>query len=279
MKAEIALTQALDAEVFEDGSEELTVLMHGETSPFARDGEPPEIGEIRASLEKSGRLPQWVLERAPYLVGAKEYADLLGTKAQDAQRARTALYLSLLTNIVQTAGLMALTWLLVSAPRALPYIVSLDKTGYAMAVKPAEQTAGADERVIIASIARWIRSLRTVVGDKEAQRTLVESVYAMLAANSEASRKTRSWLQEHSPYDAVDRRVEVEIVRIAPMGSDKVYSVDWIERERTASSSVNKEARYSALVTIKLSPLQRLDELIANPLGVFVVEYTISKIQ
>lgn len=262
-----------------DGAEELTALAEYGHSPFARGGLLPEIADISAALETTGRLPDWVVERAPYLVGAREYADLVGTKAQDAQRSRTALYISLFANVVQTIALVVLIWMLASTPRALPYIVSLDKTGYTVAVRPADQTAPADERVIIASIARWIRALRTVVGDKEAQKQLVESVYAMLPASSEVSRKTRAWLEQNNPYDGANRRVAVEIVRIAPMGSQNVFSVDWIERERIAASSIDKEARYSALVTIKLSPLQRLDELIANPLGVFVIEYAISKIQ
>lgn len=278
MRIDAGLTDADDGRGT-DGAEELSALAEHGRSPFARGDLLQEIADVSAALETNGRLPDWVAERAPYLVGAKEYADLVGTKAQDAHHSRTALYISLVANVVQTLALVVLIWMLASMPRALPYIVSLDKTGYSIAVRPADQTGPADERVIIASIARWIRSLRTVVGDKEAQKALVESVYAMLPASSEASRKTRAWLEQNSPYDGSNRRVAVEIVRIAPMGSKNVFSVDWIERERVAASSVDKEARYSALVTIKLSPLQRLDELIANPLGVFVVEYAISKIQ
>lgn len=261
------------------GSEPLTSLMQVGGAPFADLSLLEDISDLTAALETNRRLPAWVVERAPYLAGAREYADLVGTKHQEAQRSRTALYLSLVANVVFTAALAALAWMLISSPRALPYVVSLDSSGYVVPIKPAEAASATDERVVIALLARWIRSLRTVVGDKDAQRALVADVYAMLASNSEASRKTRAWFQEHSPYDARERRVEVEIVRIAPMGSDKVYAVDWIERERTASSSLSKESRYSALVTIKISPLQRLDELLANPLGVFVVEYAISKLQ
>lgn len=230
----------------------------------------PLFGRIR----RLGAMLWQERETVPWAVGSVDYAERYWSLVREAWRWRIAFTLALLV-----IGVLGVALAVVArASRVVPYIVQVDRHGYAVAIKPAEDGAVTDERVVIAAVAKWIRSMRTVLGDVVAQRKLVDDVYAMLAPGTAATHKTNTWFRAHNPYEAGPRKVDVEITLVSPIGSGKSFKVEWTERTREGGSGESM-ARFSAFVQVAISPTQKLDDVIANPLGVFVVDYAVTLLQ
>lgn len=228
------------------------------------------------TFAKEGDLPKlepWQREMVPWLHGAIEYSERYGSLAQEARRWRLAALAALVVSVALTFGLVSLA----RSSKVAPYIVQVDQHGFAVAIKPAESVAPADERVIIAQVARWVRAQRTVLGERGAQAELVDEVFAMLAPGTAAAQKTLEYFKEHDPYQVSERRVDVAVTRVQPMRSATHVTVEWSERVRqgTMTESVT---RYSALVAVSVSPVRALKDVLANPLGVFVTDYSISQL-
>ncbi|HEX5656750.1 MAG TPA: VirB8/TrbF family protein [Polyangiales bacterium] len=213
-------------------------------------------------------------ERVPYLVGAREYSDYFGTRALEVQRYRRSLAWSVGLNVVLGVALVAVTLLC----RAVPYVVQTDRTGYQVAIGPAERVGPSDERVRIAASAKWIRALRTVVTDEAAQVEFKREVHAMLASGTAAKQKAVEWLDKQAGSRNSARTVSVEITRVAPREGGKLIEVEWLEHERVGTTT-RSESQYAAIVTLARSSLQRLDEIVANPLGLFVIDFSVSKLR
>jgi len=226
---------------------------------------------------KTKRLPKlepWQKELVPWLFGAVEYSERYGSMAKSERRAwRVALVCGVLA--IGFAGAWAHN---ITSGRYIPYVVEIDKQRVAVAVGAAEKAGNADERVVIAYVGRWVRALRTVLADRAAQETLVQDVFAMVSPKTIASRKVQEYYTAHNPYAGGERRVEVVITRVAPMKSATQLTVEWTERSWDSSRGMATEAQYSAFVAVAVSPTRTLDEVVANPLGVYVTDFSVSQI-
>lgn len=228
------------------------------------------------AFAKEGDLPKlepWQREMVPWLHGAIEYSERYGSLAQEARRWRLAALCALAAMVVLACGLVAIA----RTAKVAPYVVQVDEHGFAVAIKPAEAVAPTDERVIIAQVARWVRAQRTVLGERGAQSELVDEVFAMLAPGTAAAQKTLEYFKEHDPYQVSERRVDVAVTRVQPMRSATHVTVEWTERVRQGPVTESL-LRYSALVAVSVSPVRALKDVLANPLGVFVTDYSISQL-
>lgn len=241
-----------------------------------RDG-PEQPRPISPLFARLARLPPhllpWQRETVPWAFGAVEYAERYWSLAREAWRWRLAFFAVL--------GMCAVSvWSVVSlarSTRVVPYVVQVDQHGYAVAIRPAEKTGPADERVVMASVARWVRSMRTVLGDAVAQRALIDDAYAMLAPGTQATEKASDWYRANNPLDAKGRHVDVQISKVSPMRSAAAINVEWSERARDGAG-LDTVSRFSAFVEVEISPTLKLDDVMANPLGVFVTDYSISQL-
>ena len=127
----------------------------------------------------------------------------------------------------------AMMWL-ASQNKVIPYIVQVDKHGYAVAIKSAQEGSMADTRVIVAALGGFFVNFKTVITDVASQRRMVNDVYAYLAKNSSAEASVSQYYKEHNPFVATqDKReytVQVEIRSIVRSGgNDKSWQVLWTE--------------------------------------------------
>jgi type IV secretion system protein VirB5 len=256
--AELDAALVIRSELRDDYREALAAR-RAEHQAFAKDKSLPE-------------LPPYLKELAPWLTGAVEYAERYGSLAQEARRWRLGFFAVSIALIVAVVALVAIA----TTAKVVPYVVQVDEHGYAVAIKPAEKAGGADERVVIASVARWVRAMRSVVGDRVAQQQLMDETFSMLPPKAASNQRTREFFEAHDPY-RTDERVDVEVHRVAPM-SERTLTVEWSERKRSRSGAA-EYARFSAVVTISISPTRTLRDVMSNPLGVFVTDYSISQLQ
>ena len=170
-----------------------------------------------------------------------------------------------------------------SQPKAIPYIVEVNKLGevaYAGRLEPAR----ADSNVIKASIASFIADLRLVTPDAGLQAEAVNRVYAYISKGDPALGRVNSFYgatKESSPYvRAQDEIVSVAIDDVLPT-SQNTLQVDWSEPTRDRKGEKAVTAKWRGLVTIVLVPPSASTsetQLRRNPLGVYVQDVTWSRL-
>lgn len=191
--------------------------------------------------------------------------------------------LGILALLVALAGVGGMTYI-GSQSKFVPYVIEVDKLGQRQAVAPAERAALVDVRVLKSSVAAWIADVRTVTPDIALQRKAVFRVYSLLAANDPATAKTNEWLngtEDSSPFKrAAKETVDTELVSVLQQSPD-TWQVDWLETVRDRQGVIKEKAqRWRALVnvyTIPATPSTTEEEILSNPLGVHVRDFSWSK--
>ncbi len=213
----------------------------------------------------------------PYLSARKEYGDRYGSAVKDAAHWRQISLVMLLLCLAFGATMM---WL-ASQNKVVPYIVQVDKQGYAVAIKSAKEGSLADTRVIVAALGGLFVNFKTVITDLSSQRRMVNDVYSYLAKNSSAENVVSQYYKEHNPFIATqDKReytVQVEIRSIVRSGSDdKSWQVLWSEAKMDQGNIVERTDR-RAIVSVAISPVRELEEVLRNPLGIFITEINMAQ--
>ena len=165
--------------------------------------------------------------------------------------------------------------------KVVPYIVQVDKHGYAVAIKSAQEGSIADTRVIVAALGGFFVNFKTVITDLSSQRRMVNDVYSYLAKNSSAETVVSQYYKEHNPFIATqDKReytVQVEIRSIVRSGSDdKSWQILWSE-EKVDQGNIIERTDWRAIVSVAISPVRELEEVLKNPLGVFITEINMAQ--
>ena len=213
----------------------------------------------------------------PYLSARKEYGDRYGSSVKDAARWRQISFFLVMLCVAFGALMM---WM-ASQNKVIPYIVQVDKQGYAVAIKSSEQGAVADTRVIVATLGGFFVNFKTVITDVSSQKRMVNDVYSYLAKGSAAESFVSHYYQEHNPFVATQDRnrytVQVEIRSIVRSGSnDKSWQVLWSE-EKLEQGTIIERTDWRAIVSIAVSPVRELEEVIKNPLGIFITDINMAQ--
>ena len=212
----------------------------------------------------------------PYLSARKEYGDRYGSSVKDAARWRQISFFLIMLCVAFGALMM---WM-ASQNKVIPYIVQVDKQGYAVAIKSSEQGAVADTRVIVATLGGFFVNFKTVITDVSSQKRMVNDVYSYLAKGSAAESFVSHYYQEHNPFVATqDKRntVQVEIRSIVRSGNtDKSWQVLWSE-EKLEQGTIIERTDWRAIVSIAVSPVRELEEVIKNPLGIFITDINMAQ--
>ena len=115
----------------------------------------------------------------PYLSARKEYSDRYGSAVKDAARWRQISILMVLLCLAFGGTMM---WL-ASQNKVVPYIVQVDKQGYAVAIKSAREGSTADTRVVVAALGGFFVNFKTVVTDVASQRRMVNDQFLNITKN------------------------------------------------------------------------------------------------
>ncbi len=165
----------------------------------------------------------------------------------------------LLICIIYIAGIIHIG----SQSKFVPYIVEVNKLGET--VGGGEIRAGTilDQRIIRAKVASFIKTLRTVSVDSAINKANI--FYKDKATN---------------PFE-LGKKInrEVEIVSLLDMTSN-TYQLDWKEKTFDKSGVLLYIKGYRALVTVYLIPtaVESIEDLIKNPLGIYIKYYSISEL-
>ncbi len=240
---------------------------YARSAPGARPAPPPAGGDGSPPAGwayKEGQSPA-VAE------GRYEFARTFSDLAKGKRNWQLVAFLSLALLTISLVGLVALAL----QSRTVPYVVEVDRLGRAEAVAPAEAVPAASDRVVIASVARFVSDIRTIYTDPVAQRDAVFRAYSYVAGDA------RDFLEGYfsDPQNdprllAAELRRSVEIVSVLPIPSgsndaSRVYRVRWNENE-VSERGGTRERPWEGYMTVEVQPPTTTEGIERNPLGVFV---------
>lgn len=161
--------------------------------------------------------------------------------------------------------------------RVTPYVVQVDRHGYEVLIGPAEEASPADQRIVIAQLAQFFREHRTVLPENHAQEELVRRVMTRVASGSAAAAKATTFYQELSTHPNRRRlSIDCQVKAVLPMAED-TFQVDWSEH-RYESGSLVETRDFKAMVSIDVEPTRALDQVLTNPLGIYVVDFHVTEL-
>lgn len=212
-------------------------------------------------------------EENPYLSARAEYGDRYGAAVNEAARWRQiALFLLLLS--LAFGGMMI--WM-ATQNKVIPYVVQVDRQGYSVAIKSAEEGSALDSRVVIAALARFFSNFKTIVSDTYAQRAMVNGVYDYIARDSSAEGVVNNYYRNNNPFTGGDYTTQVDVKSVLAIGGGgKSWQVLWTENI-IRRGEVTGSTEWRAIVTIATSPVLDLADVIKNPLGIYITELNMAQ--
>lgn len=154
-----------------------------------------------------------------------------------------------------------------------PWIVQVDEHGYEISVGAAG-TQEIDIRILISRIGRFLESSRSVLSDPKGQRALIDWTYTTIPDGSPALATTNTYYQTHDPFKMAQKQetVQVAVKSILPK-SEKVFQAEW-EETHFKNGIPFETQRWTGLFTIGITPTTDIKNIIKNPLGIYIVEYS-----
>lgn len=237
------------------------------------------VHELSAKSSRLGGLAPHLRElSSPWFEGAVATSERYGSMVQTARVAVVVALASLALNLLLGGSVVWLSSTYADV-RVIPYIVEVDSHGYAVPVGPAERAAPLDVRYQMAAIGQWIEALRKVTGNPASQKDFIEFAYTFLTPDAPATQKVHEWYATRRPMEPGVQPTTIEIVRVAPLQSGRDFSVEWTEETPGDDSKPATKSLFSAVVSVVVSPTQKLKDVLRNPGGVFIRDFSVSKLQ
>lgn len=212
---------------------------------------------------------------SPYLEGRREWNAQFGRQVSEKNNWRLVALITSCIALVSLFGLVTLG----ASTKVVPYVAVIDELGNPLATGMAETSGTADPRVVRAVVGDFFKNFRSVTTDGAAQKERIRQVYSMLSVQDPSYRVMNEHFssKEWDPFNrAKDYTVSVELSLILPL-SNNSYRVEWTEIERDRSGQVLNRPEYQANLTLRQSEQLSGQEMIENPLGLYVTELHWSK--
>jgi type IV secretion system protein VirB5 len=202
----------------------------------------------------------------PYLAGRAEYDDRYGNLVV---RERTWRYLAFLCLLVMSAAVLGLAHA-AGENRFVPYVVEVDKLGTVVPVRPADQAAKVDSRIVRATLANWIVNTRSVYIDAAAEQRVIKDAYSIIDSTAPAFAQVNDYMAANQPFQrAQTQSVDVEVQTVLPLAGD-TWRLEWVETVRPRDGTPARRVNMQAVITTEVNPPTDEVAILANPLGIFV---------
>lgn len=225
------------------------------------------------SRNGKGKHPDEKPAHNPYLAARSEWNERYGSYIAEARRWKLIALAALAIAAVAVIGVLNLA----SKSRFVPFLVEVDKLGETLAIKKAEQAQAADTRVIRASLARFVDDTRSVTPDATLQKQALLEAYAYLSNQDPATAALNDHFAKNSPFErAQTETVTVEINNVLPITKD-TWQIEWTESVRSRHGQPLEKTRWKATATVYVVPPVKEEQIMKNPLGIYIRDYTWAK--
>lgn len=213
-----------------------------------------------------------VSEATPYLNARREWDDRYGDALSRAYSWRIVAMSAICVAALAVIGVGYIG----AQSKIQPFVVAIDAMGSPVAIAKPTGGSAVSQRIIISQIANWIWNARTQLSDPDAQKILINNVYALSSADT--GKYLNDYYKEHSPFGSDGAITRVNVTSVLPV-SENTYQVTWIESTAQPGKTVttqNWKANLSVGIDQKLA--DKPEVALANPLGIFIKSLTWTRV-
>jgi len=204
----------------------------------------------------------------PYIDARREWNERYGDYIKQAHHWRVVAFVSSMVALISAVGVVYVG----AQSKVVPYVVQVDKLGEAAAVSRADRVSSVDPRVIKAYLARFVADWRSITVDRQAQKSAIDRVYAMLPSGSVALGKLNDHFKLHNPFAlAATQSVDITVNDLLPI-SGETWQVDWLEVVRDNHGEIKSKVRMKASIIVGITPPREERLILINPLGVYITD-------
>lgn len=222
--------------------------------------------------------PQGPLE-TPYLRARQEWDARMGGAIEHARNWRRAAFASTFVTLASVAGLVVLG----AQPRAVPHIIEVDHLG-AAAYRGPVTSAGSEyvpsEAVIKYHLRRFLEDTRTISADSAILKGNWLDAYRLVTPRGANMLSAFVQRPENDPFRrAEEERVTLELLSAVRVSSE-TWQLDWRETtfDKNGTPS-DPPAIWRGMFHIVLRRPKDEDEMVHNPIGLYVDEFHWDKVQ
>jgi len=210
------------------------------------------------------------LAENPYLNGSKAFMEQYGAIIVAANQWRLISIVEGIVLIILAAGSVYQT----TQQKVVPYAVEFNEHSEVARVTRADVMAAPNANQIRASIRQWLIGARTVYGDLRAQQNLLDQTYAMTLSGSPADKAIKTFHEGNNPYALAEKETkEVVVNSVMPSGGDS-WRIEWTERTKQRNGQVVDTQVWQGLFTVAIVPPVDDKQILINPIGVYVKDFT-----
>lgn len=166
-------------------------------------------------------------------------------------------------------------------PKVVPHVIEVDALGEVAYRGPAGETSASykpSEALVRYQLRRWIDLTRTVSSDNVLLKRNWIDAYKMLTPAGNT--RMTEWVAANDPFKrAQTETTAVEILGAVPITADS-WQIDWRETLWDKyGQSIGKPVVWRAMLKIVLQPPETRQQMVDNPLGLFIEEFHWDRIQ
>ena len=214
-----------------------------------------------------------LLNSDPFLAGRTEAAERYGYLSRNAAQWRR-ISLALLLCCLACVGVVIV---IAGRVTVVPYLVQVDAHGYEIAVEPVAPSR-VDSRLVIAHIGRYIWSMKTVFADPEAQLHLMNFVYSTTPVDTPASKKYQDFYHNNNPIQIGNSETVHAAVNSVLSLSPETWQAEWTEERFSVGGDKIGTKHYRGIFTVAVVTPRAMQEVLMNPLGIFVTDFNYSEV-
>lgn len=208
--------------------------------------------------------------QTPYQRAQQEWDDRIGSSRAQAQNWRLIAILSLLIAIFMLLAMI----LVLTVKKDHLFIAEVTKTGRVVNVAPLTVAYNPTLAQKEYFITQFIELTRNIPLDPVVAKQNWLSSYKFLTQRG--AEILNNYWRENNPVDMLGKKtVTVKITDINPV-SDATFQVDWNETIVNNDGKEEGQKNYSGLFTIILHVPDTQEEILSNPLGIYIVDFHIS---
>ena len=213
-------------------------------------------------------------ETNPYLDAKREWLERYGNYISQKRNWQIIAVLSAIISLICVIFLGYST----TQNKLIPYVIEVDKLGNTSKVGIVQNIDLKNPNVIKYSLNTFIYSWRSVWGDVEIQRKFIFDAYAYLEPNSKAFNFINEEYIEKNPFKQVSKEnVRVKVKSIVPQNAD-TWQVEWEEETRNLKEEIISQITYRGFFQVKQIVPTTEEQILKNPLGIFIFDLNYAKI-
>jgi len=156
-----------------------------------------------------------------------------------------------------------------------PYVVQVDKLGHAVAFAPAAELHEPVERLYRYQLSTFVYDVRAIITDIEAQE--VQMTQAFACSSGTAKEFLRTYFRDtYKAAIASNETIAVQVTAVLRL-SPKTWRVEWTERHINHGTGASREEHWESALTTAFAPPTTSEEILVNPLGLYVVDINWTK--